>query len=244
MEDIALQKFTSMNKKEAKEYTLKYMEPYYKKLGFSLIKEQSSTVIFRKKNHLGYDGFASGTLNYSPVQIIRYSVYKRIDIIEEITAQIGAKFELNPPVNKESLSLAFGYETLNKMNRSFYLPECTTEGDIEKSVNMIIEFMEKTAISLLDRFNDLRELDKEINGENFWETDWQNIFNLGGNFYIKRLIIAKLSGSPTYDETVEKVLAFFEKLALDNNEEFMGKNNSGWSIGYTIDLLKTISPIY
>jgi len=64
---------------------------------------------------------------------------------------------------------------------------------------MIASFMEEAALPLLSRFDNLGEIDKIINGDEPWETDWHKPYVFGGNFHLKRLIISKLAGLGSYD---------------------------------------------
>src|SRR5439155_6097508 len=85
-----------------------------------------------------------------------------------------------------------------------YLPFMETEEDVQKSVFMMESFMEQTALALLSRFEDLSEVDRLINGEEPWETDWHKPYVFGSNFHLKRLIISKLGGLGSY----ERILGF------------------------------------
>lgn len=233
-----------MKKTEAKELTIKYIDSFFNEFGFTLIKTKNSTVLYEQKQTKVIDGFASGTLDYNPVQIIRYSVFKRIHAIEEITAKLGEKIKLSPPISDETNTIAFSYETLNGINKQTTLPDMKTEEDLIGCVETIKTFMRETAIPLLDRFNDLREIDKEINGDEPWETDWKQKFNLGGNFRYKRLIIAKLANSPNYDRLVEHEFAFLSKLAQEKGVTLPDRNDTNWPLVYVINFLKDISPLY
>lgn len=233
-----------MKKTEAKELTIKYIDSFFKEFDFKLIKTTNSDVVYERKKEGGFDGFVSGTLDYNPIQIIAYSVYKRINAVEEISAKLGEKIRLSPSINDETNTIAFGYETLNGINKQTTLPDMKTEEDLMSCVETIKTFMRETAIPLLDRFNDLREIDKEINGDEPWETDWKQKINLGGNFRYKRLIIAKLANSPNYDRLVEHEFAFLSKLAQEKGVTLPDRNDTNWPLVYVINFLKDISPLY
>ncbi len=84
-----------------------------------------------------------------------------------------------------------------------------TEEDVQKCIAMMATFMEQTALPLLEKFNDLKEVDKIINGEEPWETDWHKPFVFGSNFHLKRLIISKLAGLGSYERTFNHVSQFY-----------------------------------
>ena len=234
-----------MNKKEAKEFTIKHLNVFFEKHDFKLVKTRNSEVEFIRKTNNGFDGFASGTVDYNPIQKIRYSFYKRINAIEEITNIVNQKIKLSPPIDKNTVSLAFGYGGLVLGKHvDTYLPECSNENDIIESTKAIIEFAEQYALTLLEKTNDLVFLDNEINGKNFWKTDWQQKFNLGGNFDIKRLIIAKLAGNLNFDEIVDKNYKAIEKASEESGYPFTyDRNNLNMPVPCVLEILKDIKPI-
>lgn len=234
-----------MNKQEAKEFVIKHIDNFFENNGFKLLKKVDSSVIYQRKNKNSIDGFASGTVDYNPIQIVRYSFYKRINSIEEITASVNQKVKLSPPINKDTVSLAFGYGGLVLGKHiDTYLPECSAEADIIKSVNEIIDFANTHAFPLLENSNDIKFLDTEINGCDFWETDWQRKFNLGGNFDIKRLIIAKLAGNPNFDEIVDKNYKAIEKASEESGYPFTyDRNDLTMAVPCVLEILKDIKPL-
>ena len=184
---------------EAKNFARKYLGEHFTKNGFLEKKRSDGTLEYKRENSSGYDGFAIGTKHYNPKQYYAYSLYKRIDEVEAITKVINESMVMNPPINKDTVSLAFSYVSLkqHRVNGSYndtYLPAMQTEEEAKVACARITEFLEEDAFPLLDRFNDLREIDKVINGDDFWFDDWQKEFNLGGNFREKQFIIAKQIG--------------------------------------------------
>ena len=234
-----------MNKQEAKEFVIKHINAFFEKNNFKLVKKADSSAIYQRKTNFGIDGFASGTVDYNPIQKIRYSFYKRINAIEGITNIVNQKIKLSPPIDNNTFSLAFGYDTLILGKYvDTYLPECSNENDIIESTKAIIEFAEQYALPLLEKTNDLVFLDNEINGKIFWETDWQQKFNLGGNFDIKRLIIAKLAGNPNFDEIVDKNYKAIEKASEESGYSFTyDRNDLSMPVPCVLEILKDIKPI-
>jgi hypothetical protein len=70
---------------------------------------------------------------------------------------------------------------------------------------MMTDFLLNSAVPIVNKLNDLREIDKVINGDKPWKTDWQMPYAFGGNFHLKRLIIAKLSGLGNYERIMSLV---------------------------------------
>ena len=241
-----------MNKREAKEFIQKYLTDFLEKHGFTEKKRRDNEVTFRRKTKDGFDGIGLGTVSYTPVQIIQYSVYKQIDSVENIMADIGNKLgdRKSFPDMKELYTVAFGYEGYHGMvTKSRYLPEMQNEAEAKVAVDMIIDFMQKDAIPQLDKFNDLREIDKIINGDDFWITDWQKPFNLGGgNFCAKRLVVAKLAGNPKYDEVVRKNYEGLREFlrGVGNQKELDELNESDLSqpIPFAVEYLKNVESMY
>ena len=238
---------------EAKNYARKYLGDYFIKNSFIEKKSSSSTLEYRRKNSNGYDGFAIGTNHYNPKQYYVYSLYKRIDAVEAITKVINESVAMNPPINKDTVSLAFGYEIYHnyRPNGGFlsigYLPAMQTEEEARSACTRIIEFLEEDALPLLDRFNDLQEIDKIINGDDFWRDDWQMPFNLGGNFVEKQFIIAKLVGGQKHlDEVIEKHRVASIKYWAEKGEVVNCPylTNLETPIGFTIQYLKNVEPLY
>ena len=239
-----------MNKKQAKGLTRTYITDFFESHRFKERKNGGSTLEYIRKTKDGFDGFASGTVDYNPIQIIRYSVYKQIDSVENIMADIGNKLgdRKSFPDMKELYTVAFGYEGYHGMvTKSRYLPEMQNEAEAKVAVDMIIDFLEKDALPQLDKFNDIREIDKIINGDDFWITDWQKPFNLGGgNFCAKRLVVAKLAGGQKHlEEVIEK-----DKLAFIESEKEQGRvanlgvyEDMNNHVGFTINYLKNVEPI-
>ena len=122
------------------------------------------------------------------------------------------------------------------------------EAEAKVAVDMIIDFMQKDALPLLDKFNDLREIDKIINGDDFWITDWQMPFNLGGgNFYAKRLVIAKLAGGQKrLEEVIEKFKEAETKYWKEKGEvaNLSYLEDTKTATGFTIQYLKNVPSLY
>ncbi|MFD2918882.1 hypothetical protein ACFS6H_04110 [Terrimonas rubra] len=191
-----------MNKTEARQLMMKYLIPRIEQYGF---KERGKATDFQivRKVDCGEDVINGGLTDYNPEQQIIYNFYKRHKSIIELLMALEKKgISLSPPISKHTGTIGFSYETINGILQIGYLPTMKTEHDVEKCVGLITDFMETTAIPLLDKFEDLREIDRMINGKTPWETDADKPYRFGGNFHLKRLIVSKLAGLGTYDRTL------------------------------------------
>ena len=237
-----------MNTIESKVITIKYIDKFMTYNGFKLMKNSSSEAIYKRKTILGYDIFGSSPTNYNPLQMLGFGVSKIIKPIEDVTKEINKHVQLNPPIHSNTRSLALLNYKLDRGKESARMskPE-TTEEDVKEYAEEVMEYLKTSALPLLDKFNDLREIDKVINGDDFWITDWQKPFNLGGNFYVKRLIIAKLAGGQKHlEEVIEK-----DKLAFIESEKEQGRvanlgvyEDMNNAVGFTVNYLKNVGPLY
>ena len=109
----------------------------------------------------------------------------------------------------------------------------------------------------LEKYRDLREIDRLINNfHDFWETDWDKPYGLGGDFDLKRIIIARLAGNKRWEEVYRKQVEilnnnfkknmtrkdFSDKLKnrlVHNHEEIYIP-----SLHFLHGLLKTTTPLY
>jgi len=184
---------------EARELTLKYLEPTLHKHGFTVKLSASKQAKIERKTANGTDILGFEMLNYTPSFQIRYAFSKINTRINDILMGLQERIKLSLKEEKKSWFIFFSYNTLHKPTETSYLPYMETEAEVQKSVAMMSSFIEDTGVPLLVRFDDLREVDRIVNGEEPWETDWHKPYVLGGNFHLKRLIISKLAGQGNYD---------------------------------------------
>jgi hypothetical protein len=158
-----------------------------------------------------------------------------INIIEEIWQEVNKKYFNIERLNIEfSSTLNFSFESINGLQTSRYLPDIREEADVQVNTDLIIDFMKSTALPLLERFNDIREIDKEINGYVFWENDWRKPFQVG-SFAFHRLIIAYLCGNSNFEKLYNYHNGLFDYSNKDYPVQIIdGKN----SIEYLKEILE------
>jgi hypothetical protein len=133
-----------------------------------------------------------------------------------------------------------GFVKEHNLKDNIYSPESAKD-----VCERIIKRSEEVIFPLLSRFEDLREIDKVINNlDDFWDWDVGKPFRLGGNFNSKRMIIAKLSGNPRYEEVVEKYFNELDKKRAKENMPPFDRNDLTKPTAYTVHFLKDIKPLY
>lgn len=229
-----------LTKASAKEFAINYLSIFFENQEFKLRRTKHTGVEYYRKLSNGFDGIAIGFVDSFPGQKIRYSVFKRISELEKVTGEILKVIEPSKKVDKESLSLAFSFRTINNLRTDSYMPEMLSEEDVKKSCFLVQDFMCEAGFPILEKYNNIKEIDKEINGENFWTTDWQMPFNLGGDFDIKRIIVAWLAENPNFEEVVDKTYEIMSQNS-DGTYYDYDRNDLSLRIPYTVHYLKTIS---
>jgi len=228
---------------ETRELTLKYLGPIVKKHGFNVKLSAGKQAKIERKTPGGTDILAFDMLNYNPSFRIRYAFCKINTHVNNILLNFQEKIRLPLQDDKRSWFIFFSYNTLHKPNETAYLPYMETEEDVQKCVSIMSSFIEDTGLPLLARFEDLREVDKIINGEERWDTDWLKPYVLGGNFYLKRFIISRLAGLGSYD----RVLSFISDFYTSHFDDQQYGNNYKARMAEVKELdkmLKNIKPLY
>lgn len=211
----------AMKKTETKKILFSQLKPFFASKGFKLVIPKFSG--FVKQFEGGMDWVYFDTNDYNPCQNVYYSVMKRINSIDDIWQEIDKKYFNTERLNIEFAStLNFSYETINGLNQSRYLPDILLETDIKINTELILQFMNSNAIPLLERFNNIREIDTEINGEVFWESDWRKPYQIG-SFAFHRLIVAYLSGNKNFEKLYNYHVGLFDY----NNKDFPVKIING-----------------
>ena len=229
---------------EARELTLKYLEPIVKKHGFNVKLSASKQARIERKTANGTDILAFDILNYAPSFRIGYAFCKINIHINNIMLSFLEKVKLPLQEDKRTWFIFFSYNTLYKPGETVYLPYMKTEEEVRECVAMMNTFIEDPGLPLLARFEDLREVDRIINGEEPWETDWRKPYVLGyGAFFLKRLIISKLAGLGSYDRIFRFVSDYY--IAQFDDPEHGGNAKDRLADVNAMDIhLKNVKPLY
>ena len=185
-----------MTQKEAEQIVVDYLSPIFIERKFKYNKSKWHG--FVKLYDSGFEQLLLSFNNHWPRQQPEYTICKRFNLVEDIYSILSDKFNFSETISYLNKTFWFNYGSLNFKGNS-YLPPVETEEEMMGHAQKIKEFMIETGFPMLEKYSTLQAIDAEINGDDFWPTDWQHKFALGGGFPYKRLIIAKLCDNPRYD---------------------------------------------
>lgn len=234
-----------MTGKEGKLLLLKNFENKFNEFGFIQNKRRDTTTEFIKKNENGFDEFGIDIYTYSPQINFGFVVWKRIDAIENIIAEINKIVILDNSHNKNSHSLSF-----QKKGVELKIIYVQTEEDLVLGFNKIMDYFINEALPVLNSFNDIKNIDNTINGErdNFWETDNDNSkpFTFAHLFYARRLIIGRLvKNNIDFEEFTIKFYEMIDKKLANDNKLPLDRNDYNISTNIIVRYLKeNLKPIY
>jgi len=234
-----------MNLLQARELTIKYLEPFLAKNNFSVKLNKSKQATIQRKRADGFDIMTTRLLDYNPAYRIEYGFRNINNTVNSIMLQLQSKVKLQYEYDDKSYFVYFAYHTINNISEVAYLPAMSSEPEVQECCNMIIDFMSKTALPLLDKLEDIREIDKIINGDEPWDDDWRKPFGIGNNFGYYRLIVAKLAGNPNFDELVDLNYKQREALSAKNGYPYTyERSNLNKPLPALIEILKSVEPLY
>lgn len=241
-----LSRFQSMNKRETEDHIVKCIDSFMTERGFKHKRSVKIQVEYYRKVDNGFDKFSLSTNNYYDEHMLDFGFGKRLDVVEDIVSQVNQILPFtNPPLQEGTTTFGFGYNSYNGINKDGCFDYMKTEADIEENVGKIIEFTEQEALPFLERLRDLRDVDAMINGngEDWWETDWKKPFGLGGYFYVRRLIIARLSGRSDYEDFINRMKAYSEGRMAEQGKTIDWHDHSN-HVPLAMHLLESVAPLY
>lgn len=214
-----------LTKIQAKELELKYLKGFFEEKKFKIRKGGGADFDFIRKNPSGNEIVYFTHLEAFPGVQQEFYILKEINEIEfhyeAILNGLGQKFSKH----KYPRSLKFWKGSIEGLNSNRYMPEMLNEADVEASCEIVKGFMNNTGFPLLNRFNDIKELDTEINGSIFWTTDWQMPFDLGGDFDIKRKIIARLANQGNFEKVMQISYETIDIWCEENNQPLIDRTD-------------------
>lgn len=227
-----------MRTKEAKELILKHFEPQLNELGFKQKKRSGSTSDFYKwttKN--SYYNFGVDIYPYYPTVVFGFVCWQRIAVIESIFAEMNKQYNLFNSYDKYSPTLSLSIDDISLKNTSM-----ETEEEVLTGFGRIVDCFLNVQMPTMELFNnDIREIDKLINGEgdNFWEYNHpRKPFELR-DFYARRLIIGRLSKTnEAFESLVEKVYALSAKRRIDRGEPPLDRSDMSNPINFIVKYLR------
>lgn len=228
-----------LNNTQAKEFVIKYLNGFLEAKNFTLKKTQNTNIHFIRKTKSGHDDLYISFLDSYPGKKVNYMLMKRIEPVEKIVAEIIRVVDPNQIIGKNDFTFATSYGKVKDLRRDSYMPEMVNEKDVEGSCNLLIKFLETTGLVMADRFENIQELDKEINGENYWKSDEYKSFDLRLHFDIKRIVIAYLAENPNLDDVIERT---FEIMSQNSNGTYYNYDRKDLSLRlpYTVHYLQNL----
>lgn len=231
-----------MNQKEATEIVVNYLTPLFSEKGYLF--KKSKWKGFVKQYDGGFDYVNIHFYNYWPIQQPGYGIARRFDLVEQVYNNLVDVYGLNKVGDsKTNETFYFSYESLNDLGSIGYLKGGETEQEMLSDAKKIEDFMLDVGFPMLEKY-DLKTIDAEINGDDFWETDWMHKFTLGGGFHFKRMIIAKLCGNKNFNKLFEFHQAEHEEIRKKNPDQEPKKIDGKRSMEYLVEvLLKDVKAI-
>lgn len=234
-----------MTGKEAKNLVLKHFESQLNKVGFKQKKRSDTSIEFLKsynENSFYYLGISIYT--YSPAIQFGFVSSQRIAEVEKVFAEINKQVVLFDSYNKYTPTLYLNEGDAVELRTT----SVETEEELITLFSRILVYFQKTTIPILEKFQDIREIDKLINGEgeNFWEdNNVRRPFELK-DFYARRLIIARLSKTnEAFEELVEKVYAINAKRRIEKGSPPLNRNDISNPINIIVNYLRdNVIPIF
>jgi hypothetical protein len=235
-----------MTQKDAKVLYIKYAGQSLEKRNFKLMKTKNIIADYRREKSDRYEEIYTSTLNYQPRVVFQQGACIYIYIIEKILNEINEKFSLKFRITDETKTLYYSGE--NYLTKQLQLGEVNgkeNEQGVIESTKIIIEHIENEVLPAFDLFDDIREIDKRINGEG---ENWgeQKDFSLGYYEAVRRFIIARLCKSEEdFEEFCNKrYQEIDENLAKINKPKFNRNDKNEW-VNLTIIYLKeNVEPLY
>lgn len=241
-----------MNGTQAKLLFLKHASKTIEQWGFKEKKNRTIDAIFIRKKSNGFERFGVSTYNYYPKVVFNIGCSKRIDMIEAILAAINNLYQLNLKIDDDERSISYFGKNENLLDLKLReVQNLNNESGVIESSKILLNYIEEEVLPTFNLYDDIREIDKQINGEGdcFWDTDAnrKRPFTLGQYFHERRLIIAWLSNNPNIENIIDQTFKFFER----SMEEYSGmpyvfdRNDLSLSIPATIKYLKeNVKPFY
>ena len=232
---------------EAKTLFKKHAAETIESWGFKEKKVRRAETIYIRTKENGFEEFGINPRNYMPIVVYGIGATKRLNLIEDILSAINTKYSWNLDLDKETFTVGC---RKNKRELDIALPSVEDEQGVIESSKILLDYIGNTILPMFDLFDDIREIDKRINGEgeNYWESDSDARlpFSLGHIFSVRRWIIAKLSKTEKgFQNFCNKHFEEIDKnYAKKNKPKFDRNDKSNW-LNQTISYLnENVQSIY
>lgn len=224
-----------------KELLLPKILPFFEEQGFFYKKSRNKDIQLIRKVDFNIDEVYISSSNYSPEIKFFFNVSKKIEAIEKYADTFKQKIGEEILERDTIWTMASSPDKLRYMD----LPFCSNETHIKETADIIIDYCDKIYLPILNKYDDIIELDNYINGEAKWwddqDLDKSKPFRMRG-FYYKRFIVAKLAGRKNIQELYDYSKQTFENFAKDQDwdDEYKIYDN-GW-FDIIMKILKDVKP--
>jgi hypothetical protein len=191
-----------LNKSQSKIWVEKYLNKFMLTNGFVEKKNKNTDISYYKESFFGTASLNLGFLNSFPGTQIEYYYFLKISLVEDLVSKILIEIDPNCKKGTVLYTIGFNQASIDKIYTNSFMPEMVKEEDVEKSCNLIKHFFTNYGFPIEEKLSNINELDKEINGNYYWESDWRMPFTMGNDFPIKRLVIAKLAQNPNFEKLI------------------------------------------
>ncbi|HEX8377666.1 MAG TPA: hypothetical protein VF602_07595 [Pedobacter sp.] len=202
-----------MLKKDLNEYIISGLKNFFEVNGYKL-KKTSELIMFVKNVNDGFQDIAISSTNYYDTHFLSFGYSKRVNMIENVLLDLEKEFIPNMFHLSKSNSTYYLNVSYNQALPSWLKQEIKTEHDVDKYINWIIQYTDKHAFDRFEYLDDVKTVDSEINGDNFWLDEINKPFGLH-RFDVYRIVIAKLAKSPDEFENFKNDLLAIEEKRLE-----------------------------
>ena len=235
-----------MKQSEAKNIFIELTNERLETLGFKLKKTRTSEAIYIRNKENGFERIGISTTNYYPEVVFGMGNSKRINLIEDLLYQINQHLNLGLNLNKETVTLTYKGNINERRLKLLEVEHKDDERGVIESTKILMHFIENDLLSTYDLFDDIREIDKRINGEGEnWGVE-NKPFSIDPYVPQRRFIMARLCKS---DDAFEKFTnTFFNEVdekMIAQGEPIINRNDENlWIVKFIDYLRKNVKPIY
>lgn len=230
-----------MLKKEMNERLIFHLKDFFAEHGFRL-KKTNEMILFKNKRVDGYTDMGISSSNFYDSHQVFFGYSKRVNRIEEVMVRLQEFFSPNLfLLRNDSFTYSIhGFDVDDYKKTKF---EVSNERDVLDFSKKIIDFSIKRAFVQFDYLENINNVDKIINGKDFWVDEKNKPFVIS-RFDVRRIVIAKLAKTPVdYTHFQDKLLAIEDKRIEDirqSDEKY--KDLKNWFVpkifGHLEDIVK------
>jgi hypothetical protein len=211
----------------------KALEESFKELGFKLSLDNSITLLKQEQSHIDFIHVFTGIDKITEQYNFIVEAGRKLNIID----QYWEEYRIEPMGLRKG---DFPTIIVNEMNK--YIPFTQLPAETEELIPLVTlqirEFWERILLPMLDKYSNIKELDKFENSV----IGKAKILNIEGSWF-KKMIIARLAGNPLYDQLYLSITEMYLKAITDYPEEKPYYENNLWVAEQVNEKLKSLEPL-